>query len=286
MYLRDTKPQSIQQKMVDLQKKFFGHFLTGENNGWDKQPPVQLNVRYVDRFELRHETEWPLARTQWTKFFLLPETHVLDTMPSKAAHVLDYDPMGDGITFRTAPLDKETEITGPVAAKLVVSSKSNDADMFLALRLFDPNGKEVTFQGSNDPHTPIGLGWLRASHRKLDTALTKPYRPYHTHDEKQPLQPGVPVELDVEIWPTCIVVPKGYTLALTVRGNDYHYDGPVIRVPGIGYEMAGVGPFVHQDPVDRPADIFGAKVTLHFGEQHAPYLLLPIIATSPMEKKS
>ena len=262
---------------VNLQKKFFGHFLKGENNGWDKQPPVQLNVRHVDRFELRHENEWPLARTQWTKLFLLPQKHSLDTTSSKATQVLDYDPMGDGITFRTAPFDIETEITGPVAAKLFVSSKSDDADIFLALRLFDPNGKEVTFQGSNDPHTPIGLGWLRASHRKLDTALTKPYRPYHTHDERQPLQPGMPVELDVEIWPTCIVVQKGYTLALTVRGNDYRYDGPVVRIPGIGYDMAGVGPFVHNDPVDRPNEIFGATVSLHFDEAHAPYLLLPVI---------
>jgi hypothetical protein len=29
-------------------------------------------------------------------------------------------------------------------------------------------GKEVTFIGSNDPRTPVGLGWLRASHRKFD----------------------------------------------------------------------------------------------------------------------
>ena len=37
--------------------------------------------------------------------------------------------------------------------------------MFLALRLFDPHGNEITFIGSNDPRVPIGLGWLRASHR-------------------------------------------------------------------------------------------------------------------------
>ena len=70
---------------------------------------------------------------------------------------------------------------------------------------------------------------------------------------------------------------KGYTLALTVRGNDYRYDGPVVRIPGIGYDMAGVGPFVHNDPVDRPNEIFGATVSLHFDEAHAPYLLLPVI---------
>ena len=50
--------------------------------------------------------------------------------------------------------------------------------------------KEIVFQGAIDPHTPIAQGWLRASHRKLDPKLTLPYRPYHTHDEKQPLDAG------------------------------------------------------------------------------------------------
>ncbi|NIP85517.1 MAG: peptidase S15, partial [Planctomycetales bacterium] len=84
------------------------------------------------------------------------------------------------------------------------------------LRVFDPDGEEVTFQGAIDPHTPIAQGWLRASHRKLDPALSSPWQPYHSHDEPQPLTPGVPVELQVEIWPTCIVVPAGYRVALTV----------------------------------------------------------------------
>ena len=72
------------------------------------------------------------------------------------------------------------------------------------------------FQGAIDPHTPIAQGWLRASHRKLDRELTQPYRPYHTHDEKQPLKPGEVVELDIEIWPTSIVVPAG----LSHRADD------------------------------------------------------------------
>ena len=71
------------------------------------------------------------------------------------------------------------------------------------------------FQGAIDPHTPIGQGWLRASHRKLDKKLSTPYRPYHTHDKQQPLKKGEVVELDIEIWPTSIVVPAGYRIGLT-----------------------------------------------------------------------
>ncbi|MFZ0195909.1 MAG: esterase, partial [Pseudolabrys sp.] len=58
---------------VALQKKFFGHFLKGEDTGWDRQPKVLLQVRHPgEKFVERHENEWPLARTQWTKFFVHP----------------------------------------------------------------------------------------------------------------------------------------------------------------------------------------------------------------------
>src|SRR5258706_9246828 len=98
--------------------------------------------------------------------------------------------MGEGLTFSTPPMREELEITGPVAAKLWLSSGTRDADVFLVLRVFDPAGKEVSFIGSNDPRTPVGLGWLRASQRKLDLERSKPYRPYPAHDEIKKLTPG------------------------------------------------------------------------------------------------
>jgi len=133
---------------------------------------------------------------------------------------LTYDALGEGITFLAPPLKEETEITGPVAAKLFVSSSTADADLSSSCASFAPDGQEVVFQGALDPHTPIGQGWLRASHRKLDRKLSTPYRPYHPHDAVEPLTPGKVYELDVEIWPTCIVIPSGYRLGLTVRGKD------------------------------------------------------------------
>ena len=136
--------------------------------------------------------------------------------------------------------DAKLAITGPVAAKLYVSSDTRDADLFLVLRVFDPAGQEVVFVGSNDPRTPVGLGWLRASQRKLDPSRSEPWRPWHSHDEEWPLTPGEPVELDVEIWPTSIVVPPGFRVALTVRGKDYEYDGSDAALPH------AVGPSVLQ----------------------------------------
>jgi predicted acyl esterase len=264
-----------------LQKRFFGHFLKGEDTGWDRQPRVSLNVRHPgERFVLRAEREWPLARTQWTKYFLNPHALALETDAPAGAAALSYDTMGDGITFRTPPLTRDIEITGPVAAKLWVSSETTDADLFLVLRVFDPAGNEVVFVGSNDPRVPVGLGWLRASHRKLDPRRSLPYRPWHAHDEEWPLTPGEPVELDVEIWPSSIVVPSGHRIALTVRGRDYEYDGTDAGLANAPYPMKGVGPFIHANPDDRSADIFACRNTLHFGADKAPYLLLPVIPRS------
>jgi len=262
---------------MGLQKRFFGRFLKDADTGWDQQPRVSLNIRRPgERFTLRAENEWPIARTQWTKFFLHPELSLSRREP-QAAKALTYEATGEGLTFSTPPMTEELEITGPVAAKLWLSSDTTDADVFLVLRVFDGAGKEVTFIGSNDPRTPVALGWLRASHRKLDRERSRPYRPWHAHAEEWPLTPGAPVELDVEIWPTCIVVPPGYRIALTVRGKDYEYDGTDAGIANAPYPMKGVGPFTHADPRDRPPKIFGGRNTLHFAAGRMPYVLLPII---------
>ena len=262
---------------VHIQKQFFAHFLKGENNGWERRPRVQLQVRHLDRFEERFENEWPIARTQWTRFYLQPDAKLSLTTPAQAGE-LAFDATGDGLTFFSDPLPRETEITGPLAAKLWVSSSTADADLFAVFRVYDPAGQEVTFMGAIDPHTPIAQGWLRASHRRLDPALTLPYRPYHTHDELQPLTPGVPVEVDVELWPTSIVVPAGYRLAFTLRGSDYEFARHTgVRLPHFKNELLGCGPFLHNDPQDRPPAIFSGRTQVHLGPQRPAFVLLPVI---------
>jgi uncharacterized protein len=262
----------------EQQLRFFDYFLHGKKEGWAKQPKVLLQVRHIDKFVPRAESEWPLMRTRWTKFYLEPSAMMLTTKrPSRAAQ-LKFAAMNDGLTFLTPPLAKETEITGPSALKLFASSSTSDADFFIVLRVFTGDLKEVVFQGAIDPHTPIGQGWLRASHRKLDKKLSKPYRPYHTHDEKQPLKKNQVVELDIEIWPTSIVGPAGYRVGLSIRGKDYEYGGASGgKLSNFKNELKGCGPFLHDDPRDRPPAIFGGTTSLHFGHGKAPYLLLPII---------
>jgi uncharacterized protein len=264
---------------LNLQKRFFDHFLHGKDNGWDKTPPVTLNIRHSDgRFVLRHENEWPIARTQWTKLFLHPTTEALQKEAVSTHVKREYDGFGEGLTFWLPPAEHETEITGPLAAKLFISSSTADADLFVIVRVFDPEGKELTFMGSTDPHTPIANGWLRASHRKLDPQRSKTYQPYHPHQEAEPLMPGEIYECDVEIVPTCIVVPKGWRLAFTVRGKDYEYTGEQSEFgKQFVYSTRGTGGMTHNDPDDRPEAVFGGKVTLHAGGRYDSHLLVPIV---------
>ena len=264
---------------VDLQKRFFGHFLKDEPTGWETQPPVTLQIRQADgSFVQRAEREWPLARTEWTELHLQADS-TLPPTPADEAAVLRYAADGEGLSFTTAPFEVDTEITGPAALRVAISSQTSDADVFAILGLLDPEGAEVTFQGAIDPHSPLAQGWLRASHRRLDPELSRPYRPYHSHKDPQPLTPGEVVELDIEILPTSIVVPHGFRLRLTIQGHDYENPNAAgVRQSNFKNDLRGCGPFLHDDPVDRPPAVFGGEVGLHLGDGAVASLLLPVIA--------
>jgi predicted acyl esterase len=136
-------------------------------------------------------------------------------------------------------------------------------DIFATVRAFDPQGQEVIFTGAHEP-TPVTRGWLRASHRKLDPKRTLPYRVFHAHDEIQKLEPKQTYELDVEIWPTCMVFPKGYRMAITLMGKDF-------EIPGTP------GRLLHNHPLDRTREEFGGTNSILTGGEHASYLLMPLI---------
>ena len=274
---------------IRLQKRFFGHFLKGEDTGWESQPPVLLQVRQVDgSFEERAERGWPLPQTEWTKFHLdlagslllvagqiaaLPDAG----QPDGEVRTASFDALGAGLDFWTPPLESELEITGPAAGRLTIASSVADADLFVTLRVIDPDGRDVTFVSGQDPHGCVGFGWLRASHRETDPDRSMPWRPWHRHEKRLPLTPGEPVALDVEIWPTSVVIPAGYRLGVTISGRDFELPGDGPWPAAFGVTMRGNGIFVHDEPADRPADLFGGTTTLFSGGDSPSYLLLPVI---------
>jgi uncharacterized protein len=247
---------------VALQKRFFNHYLRGEDNGWHKEPRVQLAIRKPDgTAKLRSEHEWPLARTEWTRMYLQVEGACLSTSIPSEGHKT-YRAMQESLSFSTPPFEHDTEFTGPAALRLWASSSTTDMDLFAVLRVFDPQGQECTFIGAHEK-VPMAQGWLRASHRKLDQARSLPYRPFHAHDEVQKLTPGEVVPLDIEIWPTSMVFPKGYRMVLTLQGHDF-----VVTPPGR---------LLHNCPQDRPEAEFGGNCTIHTGGAYNSSILMPLI---------
>jgi hypothetical protein len=258
----------------ELQMRFFDYFLKAEGDWPASQPKVSLQIRHPgERFVRRAENEWPLARTQWREAYLAPGSKQLTFERPAEESTGIYRGFGEGVTLYMAPFEAETEITGPVSCKLWISSSTTDADIFLALRLFDVDGKEVLFHGANDPKAPIGQGWLRASHRKLDPEKSTPWRQYHLHLKAEPLQPRQVYELDIEIWATCIVAPPGHRLALSIMGRDFDH-GLEGVASHLGIELRGSSLHIHPD---RPADPYDGDVTVYGGGNRAAYVLLPII---------
>jgi predicted acyl esterase len=264
------------------QKRFFDYWLKDIDNGVMDEPPVKLAIRHgADKFVWRHEHEWPLARTQWTKFYFDLTSGALTKEKSSAAASRSYaasslgtmgstsasssQVMGGGIkpgmgrSLETPPLTEDLEITGPLAASFWVSSKSEDIDLFLTLRNIDVQGNDVMETGQQGTPVPVAKGWLRVSHRELDEKLSTPYRPYHKHVRRLFLKPGETVKVDVEIWPTSMVFKKGHRIRLDIQPRD-----------GLGSQG-----YMHYH-----ADYNTGANTIHSGGEHESYLLLPIIPQS------
>jgi predicted acyl esterase len=151
------------------------------------------------------------------------------------------------------------ELTGPLALRLWVSHIADDLDVFVQLEQYDADGQRIPAIGPGGTATPVpmGIGWLRASHRKLDPERTLPHRPWRSHDETQPLEPGVPTLLEVEIWPTSITLEPGQRLHLRVQADDDN-----------------MGLLAHNDPDDRKS---GHGATIHLGGDRASHLYVPVI---------
>ena len=262
---------------LGVQRRFFDRFLKDADNGWDAEPAVQLTIRHADgTTRARGETAWPLPRTAWTRWHLDAGRLALGGLPPATAAGAAFDGRGDGVTFTSAPLGAPLELTGPLLADLQVSTEGGDADLFLTLRAFAPDGREVTFRGANDPRAPLSQGWLRLSHRAVDPDRSLPWRPWHPHQAADPVRPGQVYPAAVEMWPACVVLPAGYRLALSVAGRDFARPDAA-GSPGGAEEFHGSGPFRHDDPADRPAARAADITRVHTGARTASSLLLPVI---------
>src|SRR5205085_3914919 len=111
--------------------------------------------------------------------------------------------------FDTRPLADNLTMVGTGSVDLWLRSTAPDTDIEVTLTEMRPDGQERYIQS----------GWLRASHRKLDPAMTTPVRPWHTDLEAdaKPLPSGKFVPVRVELFPFAAVIRKGSRLRITVE---------------------------------------------------------------------
>ena len=112
----------------------------------------------------------------------------------------------------------------------VSTSEGDDLDLFVVLRKLDSSGREVYFSGFNGyERDGLAKGWLRTSHRELDTTRSTPLRPWHSHAHIQKLRPADVVPVEIEIWPSATLFEAGSSLQLTIQGRD------AARYPAFGH---------------------------------------------------
>lgn len=253
-------------EQVEMQRSFLDAFLREDDRvGWSvegKVPKVSVVLRKGDvgynnpeaekKFETRNEEEWPIPRTQYIPYFLTNDLKLTTQKPDYASTTkMTYKALGtlnepQIIQFTTAPMEKETEITGHIVAHLNVSMNPNiggtvptDIDLFLTLRHIGASGKEVFYTGTAGDPVPLCKGWLRVSLRKVNSDHPRnrrylPYRDYFS-TSVQPVVPGEVYPVDVEVWPTNVVLEPGAKIVLEVSSGD----------------TQGCGVFQHNSPVDR-----------------------------------
>jgi len=255
---------------ADLHRRFFDHFLKGEDNGFETEPRVTVTVKKGgDAFATRTGNSYPLEQTSAQKLYLDCGTkQLLSSAPARPATLSYRSAYGSAaslVRFSTPPLPADLELIGPMKLHLTMSAADADADLFIAVREFMPDGQEVTTRGA----TPISMGWQRASMRNADPARSTTFRTWHTYDRSLLLARNAPVTLDINIWPAAWIVAGGNTLVVEIGGNEQK--GMVTFThPSVGpYSRDGVTPVNNNAP--PPTD-----VTLYSGGIDPSYLMMPV----------
>jgi predicted acyl esterase len=253
----------LENDSVERQMQFFDYALKGMKNEVADWPKVRLEVRekyYVGAF--RAEREFPLARTDYRKLYLNASSNSLATDPVSAEAKASYDPKDDNQSAQFDLVFSETtELTGYMKLRLWVSPVgSDDMDLFVGIEKYDTSGERVPFAFADTKEDgSVALGWQRVSHRELDPERSTPEQPVHLHKRELRLAEGVPVPVEIEIWPSSTRFFAGEKLRVVIQGGDIHkYPGDVLAQRHFSVRNKG-------------------QHVIHTGGQYDSYLLVPVI---------
>jgi hypothetical protein len=213
---------------------WFDYWLKGEENGVAEWPKVKIFVMGENVW--RDENEWPLARTQYTNYYLRSggkaNTRSGDgalsaeaPAASEPADRFSYDPLNpvptrggnnlglnlgpydqaeledreDVLCYSTPVLESDVEVTGPITATLYAASDAQDTDFSVKLVDVYPDGKAVNIQD----------GIVRARYRRND--------PEHP----TPLTPAAVEEYTLDLWASSNVFKAGHRLRVEVSSSNF-----------------------------------------------------------------
>lgn len=236
--------------------RWYDHWLKGIDTGIMEEPPVRLHVQGTGSF--RYSTGWPLPGTEWQALYLREGGRLLSEPPGTRGESGSFvnDPglqRGEpvpAVTYATEPRDDDLEITGPLALNLFASLDSPDTNWIVELRSLAPAGSSL-----------ITIGWLKASHREVDKARSRPWRPFHSHTYPAPVVPGEVVRYAIELRETSFVVPRGHRLQLVIKGQDAPWEGS-------GY---------HRELFTHLPNSARVHHVVHHSSEYPSHLLLPVV---------
>lgn len=248
-----NKPENMQ----DL-KLFFDRYLKNINNGWEMTPKVRIEVMDAYDYDFRTnrpEEDFPIPRTEYTKFYMNAVDRSLNLSPIETEASVTYDSQTEEVNF-DFEVTEELELSGNFVLRTWVSSETNDADLFVFVQKADKDGNLIptTVFGVADPGAK---GQLRASFRALDKEKSLPYLPQYKFTKHEPLTPGEPVALDIEIWPHARIWHKGEKVRVCIAGRP-------IRDPS--WFLPTMVNSINE-----------GKHTLYTGGKYDSYLLAPVI---------
>jgi putative CocE/NonD family hydrolase len=248
-------------------------------------PPVRLYVRGAN--EWREEEEWPLPRATYVSLHLrrgqsgsvtsLNDGKLSIEPPGANEGATSYsypdwkwvsgvvangpdgrpDPVRRVLTFTSAPLTNDIEVTGPIVLKLYASSDQIDTRFIVKLADQHPQDDAARARGVQPAFTNVSKGWLAASHREKDPQRSTELRPFYTHANPQPLTPGEIYEFDIEVLPISYVFKQGHRIRLEIANGDSPVTDAVFTHP---YHPTLIG-----------------TDTIHHNAVHASRLLLPVV---------
>lgn len=293
-FWEDWFVKSYSDAAVEDHMAFFDYWLKGVENGIMDKPPVRLDIRTGNgSYYVQEENEWPIARTQYTCLYLDASTadwqgdgrrqdflRMSTTPPEQnknasysaqvdLASIFPRCPWNTGVSFISDPVSEVLVLAGYMKAVLWVSSSSHDMDLYVSVRVIDENDCEVDYVGpmviAKDPNdvSPLGKGWLKVSHRKLDPIRTTEYRPKHTHlrADYAPLKEDEVVQVEVEITPNTAVVRVGQRIRVDIQPYG-----------GSGHGM----PHAYDSSYHA-----GATNMIHTGPDYPSYVQLPVVPEKP-----